>query len=131
MKDRHSCQNCEAHESTTPSVLCYLNPTVRLIHYDSLFNSRQKTAIKIRDVGARQIAELERDKDYIYTLKFRPFAQNYAQFGPTELKQSLLANQAPYLERDDSPTTETIPTVNAQTLNLKAADVTLVIVSAS
>lgn len=70
MQDKHSCANCTSSDAQSePSLLCYLNPTIRLLRYSKLFNARIGRSYEIEMVqdDPKAMGELERDEDFIVT----------------------------------------------------------------
>jgi len=137
MPDRHACANCTSSDRTTPSVLCYLNPTIRLIHYSHLYNARTTEALKIRDLTPHKVAGLEQDSEYIFTLKHRPFDGSHPTFGSDELKLYVSSPKPlpAHLESEDAldDPSSSVKTVNGKTVAkaLAGSDLTLLIVSSA
>lgn len=132
MTDKHSCEHCSAVEGTTPGLLCYLNPTVRLLKFGQLYNSRIQAVYDVNDLekNFKALGELERDNDYIFTLKHRPFASNHVT--SADLRDYLSSDQHPYLEQQDILYQDQIRTINGANYKdeFKLADCTVVFISA-
>ena len=117
MKDKHSCKHCTASVGTEPTILCYLNPTIRLINYGYLFNSRNGSSYSLEGLqsNVKALAELERDSDYIYSQKYRPFDSAHTMPMGQNLDyyiSSMTDTNMPYLEQEDILEQEYITIVN-------------------
>jgi len=103
--------------SAVPGTAALLNPTIRFLRFGQLYNERTNTFIRMSDAlqSPQLQQELNREADYVYSVKYRPTEDQMKASAPMEnFVKACVCSQNPIKPHLESTPLETASKLDAE-----------------